>query len=307
MSRAHSLSSSERRALARFRAGEAIAPRGSGDSGEWVDFGLRSMLDACRHLRLGVLAAGDAVDVKHDGSPATRLEHEVEEAIRAKLDTFDASVAFVGEELGGSLPEKGEAVVVDPVDGTWAFLAESASWASTLAVMSDRHPIAGFIGNPMTGEVAYALAGAEARILRVSAFDAADDAVSLPRNVRAPAAPAVSFHPSRDHSAALDALYRAWHRSALSVVRAGGGSPAWALVEAARSGAVYVNFWGGRAAEPFDLVAGALVMRCAGGDLVDLEDRPIDAAAHTGPWVAGVDEQRRALVTALLREEGLRR
>ncbi|MHC4822991.1 MAG: inositol monophosphatase family protein [Planctomycetota bacterium] len=261
------------------------------------------MLEASRRLREGVLAAGDAVDLKRDGSPATRLEHEVEEGIRDRLRSFDASVAFVGEELGGSLPAEGEAVAVDPVDGTWAFLAESASWASTLAVLCDGQSIAGFVSNPTTGEIAYAVAGEKARLLRVSVFGTADDAVCLPRPARPSELPAVCFHPSRKHAATLDSLYRAWHQSRISVVRAGGGSPAWALVEAARSGMVYVNCWGGRAAEPFDLVAGVLIMRCAGGDVVDLSDTPIDPVNHAGPWVAGVDARQLAQVTELLRSE----
>ena len=85
-------------------------------------------------------------------------------------------------------------------------------------------------------------------------------------------------------------------------MRSPGGSPAWGLVEAARGHYVYLNAWSHLPAEPFDLVAGTLLVRSAGGDVVDAEGAPIDAARHAGPWLAGVDAAQRERVAALVRE-----
>ena len=80
------------------------------------------------------------------------------------------------------------------------------------------------------------------------------------------------------------------------MVRSPGGSPAWALVEAAKGHFIYVNRWDRRPAEPWDLVGGVEIVRGAGGEVVDLEGAPIDTLRHSGPFVAGLSESGRETV-----------
>jgi fructose-1,6-bisphosphatase/inositol monophosphatase family enzyme len=89
------------------------------------------------------------------------------------------------------------------------------------------------------------------------------------------------------------------------MVRAPGGSPAWALVEAARGTFVYANRWSGRAAVAYDLAAAGLILEEAGGVLVDIAGRPIDLLAHEGPFVGGLDRERVSVVTKILQTEGM--
>jgi myo-inositol-1(or 4)-monophosphatase len=301
MSSSDSTTKAERETLGGFRSGAAMRPRGGDGDDAWTGFGLRCQLEACRLLRESAGRSGGRADLKHDGSPATRLEHEVEEGIRARLSQFDPEAVFVGEESGGGLPDTGLAVAVDPVDGTWAFLTETSTWASTLAVFRDGVAIAGFIANPMTGELAYASAGSGARYLRLSTFGDDDVALDLPGPTSRDDKLLVNFHPSRGAGAVQRDLHDAWERSELSMVRSPGGSPAWCLLEAARGHYVYVNMWGQRPAEPFDLAAGVLLVRGAGGDVTDLDGAPIDPGRHAGPWIAGIDAERRESVTAIVR------
>jgi hypothetical protein len=44
-----------------------------------------------------------------------------------------------------------------------------------------------------------------------------------------------------------------------------------------------------------------LLVRGAGGEVVDLEERPIDPVAHRGPFVAGVEPSHRARVVEIAR------
>jgi fructose-1,6-bisphosphatase/inositol monophosphatase family enzyme len=290
----------ERAALAGFRASASLRRRSGTDDAEWVGFGLRCLLEASRALREQAGALGEAVDLKSDGSPATRIEHEVERAIRARLAAFEPAAAFVGEETGGHLPRAGLAVAVDPVDGTWSFLTESPTWASTLAVFRDARPLAGFVANPATGELAYALVGERTRYLRVSAFGEPDAARTLPGPISREKL-LVNLHPSRGAEPVLRALHEAWNKHELSLVRSSGGSPAWGLLQAALGHHVYVNTWSPRPAEPFELVAGGLLVRCAGGDVTDLAGAPIDLERHAGPWLAAIDGEQRRRVAALIR------
>jgi hypothetical protein len=134
--------------------------------------------------------------------------------------------------------------------------------------------------------------------LRVASFGEPDAARTLP----APAEPKllVHVHPSRGSEGVMRALHAAWGRGELSLVLSSGGSPAWGMLQAARGHYVYLNLWGQQPAEPFELVAGGLVVRGAGGDVTDLAGVPIDLARHSGPWLAGIDAERRARVAALV-------
>jgi fructose-1,6-bisphosphatase/inositol monophosphatase family enzyme len=73
------------------------------------------------------------------------------------------------------------------------------------------------------------------------------------------------------------------------MIRSPGGSPSWAIVEAAKGAYTYVNLWSKSPAEPYDLAGAALILRTAGGEICDLEGLPIDAVKHKGPFVAGVE------------------
>ena len=296
------LNSIERAALRAFRGGEDIRPRsGEGDEA-WAVFGLRCLLEAGRVLRESANFRGGHVEFKSDGSPATPIERAVEEAIRERLSVFEPSAAFLGEETGSSdLPGSGLAVAVDPVDGTWAFLTESASWTSTLAVFRDGRARAGFVGCPMTGEVAYVIAGERTRCLQLSIFDEPDIGYDLPSPSREKDKLLVNLHPSAGTESAQRALHEAWRSGEVRMVRAPGGSPAWSLLEAARGHYVYMNAWSKRRAEPFDLAAGVLLVRGAGGDVTSLDGKPIDSALHAGPWVAGLEAWQREQVAAIFR------
>ena len=84
----------------------------------------------------------------------------------------------------------------------------------------------------------------------------------------------VNVHPNRKGAWLLDTLYRAWQRAEVDMVRSPGGSPAWALVEVARGHFTYVNLWSKRPAQAYDLAAGAIIVRRAGGELIGLEGGP---------------------------------
>ena len=86
------------------------------------------------------------------------------------------------------------------------------------------------------------------------------------------------------------------------MVKAAGGSPSWALVEAAKGRFVYVNLWARRAADPFDLAPGVALVRDAGGDVVDLANRPIELSGHAGPLIAGIDPGKREQVVGMVSE-----
>lgn len=291
----------ERRALDAFRRGATIDVEHDPDDRAWRGFALRCALEAGRILRPASAPFEQPVELKSDGSPATDVERAVEARLRAMLGAFAPDAVFVGEESGGGVPDTGLAIAVDPVDGTWAFLGEIATWTTTIAVFRDGRPIAGVIASPCTGEVAHACRGAPARLMRLPMFGEPVAAWTLDAGDAPPSGPLlVNLHPAPDAGATRAALQDAWTTGAVRSVRSPGGSPAYGLLEAARGRHVYVNLWSKRPAEPFDLAAGVLLVRQAGGDVVGLDGAPIDPTRHGGPWIAAVDAEHRARIAALV-------
>ena len=277
-------------------------PPGSDGDDIALYLGLRFVLEA-GHLvraRRGA-AAGSNVIRKKDGSPATQLEERIESQLRKWLSALDPGITVVGEETGGALPSSGSAIAIDPIDGTRAFLAETETYSTTLALIRDGDTALGMVSNPATGEIAYATAGGESRLIRLSCFGEPDDAGTLRPGAMGAGPLLVNVHPNRKGAWLLDTLYRAWQRAEVDMVRSPGGSPAWALVEVARGHFTYVNLWSKRPAQAYDLAAGAIIVRRAGGELIGLEGRPMDALNHSGPFVASLDGKKASTVCAILR------
>jgi myo-inositol-1(or 4)-monophosphatase len=195
----------------------------------------------------------------------------------------------VGEESGGTIPETGLAMVVDPIDGTWGFVTGTESIATSIALFHDGRPILGVVANASTGEVGYAGDRVSGRLLQMGLFGVDDSAVDLPLHDDESDSILVNLHPSRQARALVDALYEEWSAHRIRMVRSPGGSPAWALLEAARGRYSYVNLWSKRPAEEFDLVAGVTIVRAAGGRVAGLDGELLDGLEHSGPFVASRD------------------
>ncbi len=290
----------EKNCIDRFRKGEEFDDAGGESS--WVDFGLRLLLETGTIVRdMRLTATADAVSFKDDGSPWTEQERQVESLARDRLASFCPEASFVGEESGGELPAKGLALAMDPVDGTWSLVNHAETCTNTLAAFRDGNVFLGMIQNPVTGEVAYASEGNGARLIQLSLFGEPDRARDLPfERVRAESV-LVNLQPQRDAADATEALFAAWRGGTVHMMKLTGGSPSWSLLEAAKGSFVYVNLWTTKPSDPFDLAAGALLVREAGGDVTDLDGVPIDAAAHSGPFIAARDVRTRDKLAGIIR------
>jgi fructose-1,6-bisphosphatase/inositol monophosphatase family enzyme len=258
---------------------------------------MNSVLGICRSLR--TIGKGQGATLKDDGSPVTELELTIEVGVREALAVFDPDAVMVGEESGGAMSPDHMTVAVDPIDGTWAFLNHTETSATVFNVFHAGRPYLGILANPVTGEVGYALANGATRLIRLDVFGEEDEAISLPLPDAPVGTTLVNLHPAREGVAS--ALLAAWGRQDIRSIRSPGGSPAWALLEAARGHFIYVNQWSKKPADPWDLAAGLLLVLGAGGDVVGLDGDTIDPLAHSGPFVAGLGAERLRLVTDIVR------
>jgi fructose-1,6-bisphosphatase/inositol monophosphatase family enzyme len=268
------------------------------DPTSWEVFALRcgmEALAAVREVRLGELVSG----AKSDGSPVTMFERNLEDRLRGLADRADPSVTFLGEESGGKLAPRGLSVAVDPVDGTWAFLSALSTCATSIGVFLDGRPVVGVVANPATGELSHARVDGEARLLQLAVEGWGRESTRLPISERRDAPLLLDLHPSTGIAPVLDRAIRSWQERQVGNVRMSGGSPARCIADAARGHYTYLNLWGGTSLA-YDVAAACVIMRAAGGDVVDVDGSPIDVLSHSGPFVAGVSARHRSLALGLL-------
>jgi myo-inositol-1(or 4)-monophosphatase len=93
-----------------------------------------------------------ASENKADDSPVTIADRGAELAIRAVLTGLFPEHGLLGEEFPAVRDESRYVWVIDPIDGTRAFITGRPSFCTLLALLEDGVPIFGAIDQPVTGE-----------------------------------------------------------------------------------------------------------------------------------------------------------
>jgi inositol-phosphate phosphatase/L-galactose 1-phosphate phosphatase/histidinol-phosphatase len=100
-----------------------------------------------RHFRTAV-----AVDDKPDASPVTVADRDAESAIRAILAAERPQDGVVGEEHGADRPDAEHVWVIDPIDGTKAFITGRPTFGTIVALLRRGEPVLGVIDQPIVGD-----------------------------------------------------------------------------------------------------------------------------------------------------------
>ncbi len=133
-----------------------------------------------------------SVDLKKDMSPVTQADVECEQAIRdVILDAFPEH-GFYGEETGKTQENAENLWLVDPIDGTKAFVRQYPFFSTQIAMMRHGEIVLGVSSGTMFGELAYAETGRGAWLndtrLQVSTIDDPGRAAISTGNLRSLAA-----------------------------------------------------------------------------------------------------------------------
>ncbi|MFT2094267.1 inositol monophosphatase family protein [Acidiphilium multivorum] len=91
------------------------------------------------------------VDIKADASPVTLADRGAEAAIRRVLAEHCPDHAVIGEEMGGKAGGR-FTWVIDPIDGTRAFITGRPVFATLIALLEHGRPVLGLIDQPVLGE-----------------------------------------------------------------------------------------------------------------------------------------------------------
>ncbi len=231
------------------------------------------------------------VSLKGPGHFVTAADRRAEETVREELAKARPAYGFLGEEGGARAGiDKSHRWIVDPLDGTTNFLHGIPHFAVSIALERDGAIVAGLVYNPANEELFIAERGKGAFLndqrIRVAARRRLADAIvacGLPHYGRGDLALARNeIAAAQQHFAGL----RRYGAAALDL--------AW--IAAGRLDA----YWE-RDLSPWDLAAGLILVREAGGFVSDLDGG--DAIFAKGQIAAGNDTMHRELLR-LLKEAG---
>lgn len=104
---------------------------------------------------------GKSIDfnIKRDGSPVTAADRSSERLAREWIEQRFPFDGILGEEFGLVRPDARRRWVIDPIDGTRAFMRGVPFWGSMIAVVEGDHVLAGAVAFPALAETLAAAPG----------------------------------------------------------------------------------------------------------------------------------------------------
>jgi len=228
------------------------------------------------------------VSLKGPANFVSAADHRAEEVLRAELAKARPGYGFLGEEGGRQAgSDQTHCWIVDPLDGTTNFLHGIPQFAISIALEREGTIVAGVIYNPANEELFIAERGKGAFLndqrLRVAARRRLAEAVvacGLP-------------HLGRGDLAQFRKEFAAVQEKVAGLRRFGAATLDLAWVAAGRLDA----YWE-RNLSPWDMAAGLLMVREAGGFVSDLEGR--EDIFGKGEIIAGNETMQREIL-ALIR------
>jgi histidinol phosphatase-like enzyme (inositol monophosphatase family) len=88
--------------------------------------------------------------------PVTEADRQAELAIRALIEAEFPDHGILGEEHGSTNADSRHVWVIDPIDGTRAFISGLPVWGTLVGLTEDGEAVAGMMSQPFTGELFYA-------------------------------------------------------------------------------------------------------------------------------------------------------
>ncbi|MES2498322.1 MAG: histidinol-phosphatase [Pseudomonadota bacterium] len=239
-------------------------------------------------------AAGEAIrpffrarferETKADASPVTEADRAAEAAMRRIINAERPGDGIIGEEYGREREDAARIWVLDPIDGTRAFVAGRPLFGTLIALVEEEKPVLGVIDQPIARDRwvgargrATLFNGVPARTRHCSTLAGAHIGTTSPA-----AFPASDY--ARFQKASAVAGDTLW----------GGDCHNYGLTASGHLDAVIES-----GLQLYDFAALIPVVEGAGGKMTDWQGRPLDARSP-GEVIAAGDERLIAQIAALL-------
>lgn len=206
------------------------------------------------------------IETKDDASPVTAADRGAEELLRRLIAEKFPAHGIIGEELGSDRPDAEFVWVLDPIDGTKAFITGVPLWGTLIALLHQGQPVLGCIHQPILGQlmlgdgITTTLNGQTVRCRATAALAAAtlltSDTLNLAKYQNGPAC---------DRLLARARLVRTWGDCYGYLLLAGG----------------YADICLDPIMNPWDIAALVPVIRGAGGVITDWQGGPAYPAPAT--------------------------
>lgn len=219
--------------------------------------------------------------------PVTEADRAAEKAIRDIIFKHYPTHGFIGEEFGTIPGQSRYGWIVDPIDGTRAFISGSPLWGSLIGLTEDGKPLMGMMNQPFTGERFYGgpegaffQRGDERRMLEVRQDISLDEALIMTT--------CPDLFANEDDLARFHAL-----RGKCRMTRYGGDCYSYCLLA---MGSVDLVVESGLA--PYDIAPLIPIIKGAGGVITSWEgDEAFDGGRIIAAGSAAVHEAAMAILT----------
>ncbi len=230
------------------------------------------------------------VELKADASPVTQADREAETAMRTLIARTYPTHGIMGEEHGSERLDAELVWVLDPIDGTRAFVNGIPLFATLIALVRDGEPILGMNAYPALGERWLGVQGQPTRHWFGPNESDAGQARSCASidDVRLCTTSPDMFDAS--HAARYAKL-----KDAVRDTRFGTDAWAYAMVASGQT-----DMAAEAGMQPYDYLSHAVVVAGAGGTITDWEGQPLRMDSPGSVLAAG-DADRHADALALLR------
>jgi len=229
----------------------------------------------------------NSVEVKADESPVTNIDREVERALREEIDSECSDNGVIGEEYGPFKEDAEFVWIIDPIDGTKAFISGIPVFGTLIALARYGEPILGIIDQPISRERWIGADGVQ------TTFNGSPVCVRKCPDI----AEAIIETSSPEYFKGSDrnAFERLFGVTKWAVY--GGSCYAYGLLS---SGFIDIGIEAEH--DPFDYCALVPIVRSAGGVITDWQDSPL--TIHSGSrFIAAGDKRVHAEAIRLLNAE----
>jgi len=239
---------------------------------------------AMRHFRTGF-----DIETKDDASPVTRADREAEAAMREQINATFPDHGILGEEYGAERTDADYVWVLDPIDGTRAFINGIPLFATLIALVRDGTPVLGLNAFPALDERWLATSdtatrhwgrgntGIEVRVRNCPALNVAQMCTSSP-----------------DMFNATDGARYAGLKAAVRDTRFGTDAWAYSMVASGHTDMVAES-----GMQPYDYLSHAVIVTRAGGTITDWDGQPLNMNSTGSVLASGSTATHTAALAAL--------